>query len=122
MSEQSDNVILKLFSLIRESILASFLTLASIGGILFGIFVFIFNTKATNKDVPEIKSMIQKHEAEDAEDKKQFINILNDVKISIGKVDSKTDLINQKVDDMKAYGVGGEYHRATKDAINKTKK
>lgn len=93
----------------------------SIIAMLFAGFGFVRNTQNANKDIPEIKRTIDAHEKSDQTTVFLMVNTLNEIKLSVKDIQGDIKLVNQKVDDMKAYGVGGEYHRETIKAIERNK-
>ncbi len=101
------------------NIVAVVVTIGSISGILFGAYSFISTTNNVNKEIPEIKKVINEHEKKDDEKNIVFLNTLNEIKLSVKDIQGDIKLVNQKVDDMKANGFG-RYHEDTRELIRKT--
>lgn len=118
MSPKKENTIMSYLQVIGRLNKAQLALLVSITLALFSGFGFVLNTKATNKEIPLIKENIEDHERKD--DAKYFliVNALNEIKLGMKDIQGDVKIVNTKVDDMKAYGVG-EYHKATKEAIKK---
>lgn len=124
-----------LYSL-RKLTVAQALTLIGVLGSLFAMFSFVYSSKATTRELPEIKAVIYQkisdHEKKDEEREKryedrdrQMVNAVNELRLLFvtGNAEIKTrlDVTNQKVDDMKEHGFG-EYSGTTKEAIKKIKR
>ncbi len=116
---KKENTLYALVQTVGKLTWSHFTLAASIIAMLFAGFGFVRNTQSANKDIPEIKKSINDHEKKDDATTFLIVNTLNEIKLSVKDIQGDVRLVNQKVDDMKAYGIG-EYQRATKEAIKKS--